>query len=182
MAEIYNKFPYQSVILGQWLEFTLSFDDYSSQDYDLSYFFVGVGKNYEVACTKNADGTFNFAAEVEGAVDEWKYQAVATDAQGHNFYIDIGRVIVEANFADLPNGQDNRSHVKKVLDALEAMIEGKANSDQIYYMIEGRALSRIPPQDLMVWYEKYKVMYAQELRLERQKHGIVSGKIYVGFR
>lgn len=179
---VYNHFPKTNVIIGEWLEFDLKFDGYSSSEYALSYFFVGVGKNYEVVCTANEDGSFHFAAEVEGDPDEWKYQGVLTNAQSRKFYVDTGRVVSEPNFATLPNGQDNRSHVKRTLDALEAMIEGKANSDQIYYMIEGRALSRIPPQDLMLWYEKYKAMYADELRRERQKHGKVSGKIYVGFR
>lgn len=179
---IYNQFPREEVIIDEWLDFTLQFNNYSSNDYSVTYYFVGDGSNYEIPLTAQADGSFLFQALVEGAAGEYKYQGVATDALGHKFYVDSGTVTSIVNYASLPNGQDNRSHVKKVLDALEAMIEGKATSDQIYYMIEGRALSRIPPDQLMIWYEKYKAMYEREKRVERQKKGKVSGKIIVGFR
>jgi hypothetical protein len=183
MAEIYNHFPRQEVTLGEWLEFDLKFDGYDSSTYTLTYTFVGNGKNFAIICTSNDDGSYHFESEVyeDAGVDEYQYQGVA-ELDGKRFFIDSGRVTTIPNFASLRNGKDNRSHVKKTLDALEAMIEGKANSDQIYYMIEGRALSRIPPSELMDWYLKYKALYAQELRIERAKHGKVTGKIQVAFR
>lgn len=179
---IYNLFPREKVIIGEWLDIQLSFIDYPSSQYTLSYIFVGDTSQHEIVCTQNADNTFQLESEVVGDPGEYKFQAVATDSLSHKFYVDSGSVTYEINYATLTTGQDNRSHVKKVLDALEAMIEGKATSDQIYYMIEGRALSRIPPDQLMMWYEKYKHMYEQELKLERRKRGKSTGKIYVEFR
>ena len=123
MAE-YSVFPKTSVIVGEWLSFTLRFADYPSSEYSLTYYFVGVGHNFQIPCTANDDGSFTFEAQVEGDAGTWEYQAVAVDSLGHKFYVDTGVVISEADFASMPSGKDNRSHVKKVLDALEAMIEG----------------------------------------------------------
>lgn len=176
-------FKYNEVVIGQWLEFDFTLNLYPSSTHAVTYTFVGESSSHSVEVVSNADESYTFKSEVEGEPGDYRYQGVAVEnSTGRKFYFDSGIVTYVVDFASLPLGHDNRSHVKKVLDALEAMIEGKAGSDQIYYMIEGRALSRIPPNELMLWYEKYKIMYANELRKERLNKGKVTGKILVGFR
>lgn len=60
---------------------------------------------------------------------------------------------------------DGRSHVKKVLDALEAAIEGRAEKqtlDWISYSIAGRSRA-IDSRELRMWYAQYKQLYKNEL-------------------
>jgi len=66
---------------------------------------------------------------------------------------------------------DPRSHVKKVLDAIEAVIESRATVDQMAYTIQGRSLSRAPLPDLLKLRDTYKAEYAAEINNERRKQG-----------
>jgi len=71
-----------------------------------------------------------------------------------------GQIEVKANLATLEH-YDGRSHVKKVLDAIEYTILGKASRDQLSYSIAGRSLSRMNPSELLEWRDKYKAEYVQ---------------------
>ena len=66
---------------------------------------------------------------------------------------------------------DPRSHAKKVLDAIEATIEGRASIDQMSYSIQGRTLARTPLADLMKLRDEYRAEYAAELNNERRAQG-----------
>jgi len=66
---------------------------------------------------------------------------------------------------------DTRSHVKKTLDNLEAVLEGKASSDVKAYTIAGRSLEKMPIVELIQWRDKYRAEYRDELRREAIKSG-----------
>lgn len=66
---------------------------------------------------------------------------------------------------------DPRSHVKITLDAIEAVIEGRASKDQEAYTINGRSLRRTPLADLIAFHEKYAALYAKEQRAEAIANG-----------
>lgn len=72
-------------------------------------------------------------------------------------------------------GNDEQSHVKKVLDALEAVIEGKASKDQLSYSIQGRSLSRMSWTEILMVYDKYKALYFREKQAARIKKGLKTG-------
>ncbi len=74
------------------------------------------------------------------------------------------------------DGADPRSHVKKVLDALEALLEGKASKDQISYSIAGRSVSRLSPDELIRWRNKYLQYYQQELAEKNAARGLATGR------
>lgn len=67
---------------------------------------------------------------------------------------------------------DPRGHVKKVLDAIEAVIEARATKDQESYTINGRSLSRTPIKDLIVLRDTYRIEYQRELAAERVARGL----------
>jgi len=67
---------------------------------------------------------------------------------------------------------DPRNHVKKVLDAIESVIEGRASKDQESYSIQGRALSRTPIADLITLRDKYRAEWVREQRAERIKNNL----------
>ncbi len=57
---------------------------------------------------------------------------------------------------------DIRSHVKKVLDALEAAIERKASKIQAEYEIEGHRIKYMETETLVTLRNKYRRMYQDE--------------------
>jgi hypothetical protein len=70
-----------------------------------------------------------------------------------------------------------------VLDALEAVIEGKATSDQLSYSIAGRSISKMSPAEILQWRDLYKTEYQREMDAEKISQGIESPRrIGVRFR
>ena len=67
---------------------------------------------------------------------------------------------------------DPRNHVKKVLDAIESVIEGRASKDQESYSIQGRSLSRTPIAELITLRDKYRAEWVREQRAERIKNNL----------
>ena len=178
-----SSFPFKQIVVGEHLEFDVSFSDYPSSEYTLTYYFSGVSSLHPIPCTSNDDDTFHFSADADAEEGDYTYQAKAVhNDTGNAFIVDNGKVKANPDLSTKTVGYDDRTVVKRTLDALMAMAEGKASNDQLYYMIEGRALSRIPPQDLVVWIDRYKQYYAQELREERFANGKGQRKIKVRFR
>jgi hypothetical protein len=81
-----------------------------------------------------------------------------------------GAVEVRANLA-IAGATDDRSHVKRVLDAIEAVIADRATRDQQFYQIAGRSLQRTPMADLLVLRDRYRAEYERELAAARLARG-----------
>ena len=71
-------------------------------------------------------------------------------------------------------GADNRSHARKVLDALRATMESKATSDQMAMSIRGRSISRMSPAEMIKWLDFYEKQVAREDEEERRRRGVGS--------
>jgi hypothetical protein len=143
------------------------------------------GAKIDITATDNGDGTHlvNLAPATTAAYTAGKYrwQAYVSDSDDR-YLVDSGTIEIKPNFAVQTNGYDDRGHVKTVLDAIEAVIEGRATKDQMSYSIAGRSLSLTPIPDLIVLREKYKAEYANEVRAERIANGLGHiGKILVRF-
>ena len=60
------------------------------------------------------------------------------------------------DIAQLAAGHDARSHVQRVLDAIEAVLEKRATLDQERYRINNRELVRTPVADLLKLRDRYR--------------------------
>ncbi|SMX27284.1 hypothetical protein TRP8649_01387 [Pelagimonas phthalicica] len=93
--------------------------------------------------------------------------------------VEAGQVKITPDLVGLEPGHDARGHAQKVLDAIEAVIEGRASKDQQSYTINGRALVRTAIADLLLLRDRYKKEFA------RQKAGgpgkLLRRKVKVGF-
>lgn len=67
---------------------------------------------------------------------------------------------------------DHRTHARRVLEAIEAVIEGRASRDQESMSIGGRSLSRTPIADLLVLRDRYRAEAASELQAEQLASGL----------
>ena len=105
---------------------------------------------------------------------EYFYQAVAKkDALAH--LVEEGVLVVAPNFKELTTGYDSRPHCKKVLDAIEATLEGKASKDQARYIIGSRRLDRYTFEDLLVLRDKYKAEWKSWQRSNKLRQGLGGG-------
>ena len=70
---------------------------------------------------------------------------------------------------------DTRSHAKIMLDKIESILEGKADSDVSSYSIGNRSLAKMTPEELTNWRDYYKAEYNRELRKEQIDRGEGTG-------
>lgn len=156
--------------------------DYPASVWSLKYYFVG--KNGLFNVTAAADGD-KFAVTISAATSaayvagdyEWSaYVSKGSGAGLERYQVDSGKLKVKPNVAGYTAAYDNRSHAKKVLDAIEAVIEGRATKDQESYSIAGRQLSRTPIADLLKLRDRYKAEYRRELDAEKINNGLGTGR------
>jgi len=145
--------------------------------------FVAVGKLGAFSITASADTEnaddflFSAVAATTAAyvAGDYQWQVVATKAP-NRYTIATGLISLLDNIANRTTLYDNRSHVKKVLDAIEAVLEGRASRQDQSYTIAGRSLSLTPIPDLLKLRSLYKSEYESELAAERIKAGRGSGR------
>ena len=71
---------------------------------------------------------------------------------------------------------DPRTHARRVLDLIEAAMEGRIPNGMESYTIGGRSINKIPLNQLRELYEKYAQDVRQEVQAERLANGRRSGK------
>lgn len=178
MAQVPSGEPAKHVA-GDTLKFTRYLADYLPADsWVLSYALVKDGEQIEFSATDNGDGSHlvNVAAATTAAwsTGEYRWQAVVTKS-AERYTVGTGRIEIVADYAAAAAGLDDRAHVKKVLDAIQATIEGKATVDQSNYSISvggsSRSLSRLAWADLIEAEKYYRRRYAELVNDERRAAG-----------
>ncbi len=71
---------------------------------------------------------------------------------------------------------DPRSHARRVMELLEAAMEGRVPNGMESYSIGGRSINKIPLSQLRELWEKYKQDVVMEEQAERLVNGRRSGK------
>jgi len=151
--------------------------DYPTADYALTYEFhedSGGGGSHKFTITAT-ETTDDYIVEIASATtaayatgDFHWYAFITRTSDSERIAIDDGYAKIELNFAD--TNADHRSHAKKVLDAIEAVLENRASQDQMSYSIAGRSLSRMSIDDLMRFRDRYRAEYNRELKKWRIKN------------
>ncbi|WP_108820263.1 hypothetical protein [Pseudovibrio sp. Alg231-02] len=112
-------------------------------------FFVGLGSEQNADWTS---GAYQWAAFITRKSD------------GARKTVGSGRFEV---LPDLASGDaiDLRSHARRMLEQLEALIEGRAKSNVASYEIAGRKLTKLTPKELQDWHTHYRKL----VRIEDRK-------------
>ena len=156
--------------------------DYPVADYSLKYAArLESAGTTEIEITASESGS-DYIIEVGQAttasytagVYHWQAYIIRT-SDSERVTVDSGTWEVKSNRDAATT--DPRGHVKKVLDAIEATIEGRASKDQEKYAIQGRELWRTPIADLILLRDKYRAEYVRETRNERIRNGLGHGGI-----
>ena len=156
--------------------------DYPTADYSLVYnarLNNSGSTEIEISASESGDDYLIEVASSTSAnysVGIYQWDAFITKTSDSNrIRIKSGTWEVVANLA--ASTADPRSHVKIVLDAVEAVIENRASQDQMAYSIAGRSLSRMSVDDLMLFRNRYKAEWLREKRNQRMKHGLGNDSI-----
>lgn len=110
--------------------------------------------------------------------DYW-YSVRATDGTTV-VEVEAGQITIKPDLASISAVHDGRDHVRRVLDAIEAVLERRATQDQEKYKINNRELWRTPISELLVLRDRYR----SELRRMNAvaKGGLFDQAVRVRFR
>jgi hypothetical protein len=160
---------------GDTWQWKRSLTDYPAGTWTLKYRFKNAAGGFEVvAAADGTDHSVTVTAATTTGYAAAKYSWIAwVEAGAEKYTIDQGtlQVLPDLRTGTATAAQDTRSHARKVLDALEALIEGKATRDQMAYTINGRSLTRLAPEELLKW----RSQYVAEVAAEEQAQAIASG-------
>lgn len=120
------------------------------------------------------------SAEFEPGKYHWQLEIVQ-DASGNRIVVDIG------DFDAIPdmdvNQADPRIHAEIMVDKIESILEGKADSDVGSYSIGGRSLTKMSFAELQDARDRYKAEMVQHENKELVKRGKSNGStVKVRFR
>jgi len=159
------------IIQGDTTSWDFTCRSYPSTTWTLTYTLQITGTVYTVVADANSDGTYTVSipsavtATYEGG--HYRYTAVATlGADRHT--VEQGTLFVELDLSTNPN-ENSESWVKQALDAVNAVILGKATNDQQSYSIQGRSLTRYSIEDLWKLRDRLQRLYNKELAEEGLK-------------
>jgi len=161
----------------QWSRRDLS--DYPASSWTLEYYLLKADKQIKI--TAAADGDYFkivIAASTTAAYPAGVYRWNAYVSKDTERYkVDEGTIEIKPNYAAQTTGYDTRTHIKKVLDAIEAVIEGRATQDHLSYTApNGVSFNKMAPEELIRWWSFYKQQYQRELDAEKIRNGLVTSK------
>ena len=158
---------------GDFLTWRIGYSDYpASQGWGLSYALVNSAAKITFSATATGDDflvAVPMATTAAYAAGVYQWQAYASNGT-QRFTVASGEITIDANLAGATT-LDTRSQAKRILDAVEAVLEGRASSDQQKYAIAGRSLERTPIPDLIKLRDKYAAIYKSEQSAEAVANG-----------
>lgn len=147
----------KKIVAGITLEIPVSLTAYAAPEWMLSLILRGP-TSIDLLSTDN--GTAHMISATAAVTATWSsgsywFSLRATDGVDV-IEVDDGTIEILPDISAQGAGYDGRGHVEKVLESIEAVIEGRASKDQERYRINNRELQRTPINDLIALREKYR--------------------------
>jgi hypothetical protein len=167
------------LVVGDFIQWKRSdlVNDYPSSLYSAEYVArvtQGGSSEIKLAGVGSADNYLftvdsSTSADFDAGFYHWQLEITETSS-GNRIVVQRGEfhAIVDLDV----NGTDPRTHSEVMLDKIETILEGKADSDVSNYSIAGRSLTKMTFDELMVARDRYR----QEVLAYRRKLAIKSGK------
>ena len=148
---------------GDTWRWTRTLADYpASAGWALSYTLINAAAKITINASASGDAhavTVSAATTAGYAAGSYDWRARISKA-GEVYTVGEGRITVRNAFGGATF--DARSHARKTLEAIEAVIEGRASSEVSYYMIGNRQLRYMTPAELLTLRDKYRAEVARE--------------------
>lgn len=148
---------------GDTLRWTRSLADYpASAGWVLSYILINAAAKITITGSASGDDhSILVPAATSAGYTPGSYDWRARVTKAAEVYtVGEGRLTVRNAFGAATF--DARTHARKTLEAIEAVIEGRASSEVSYYMIGGRQLRYLTPAELLTLRDKYRAEVARE--------------------
>jgi hypothetical protein len=145
---------------GDTVAWALTLPDYDAADgWLLTYTFVSPAQ-VKTLTASGAGTTYTTtlaaADSVAWAAADFAWQATISKG-GERYTVGTGRITVLPSLVGAVAGLDSRGHARKVVDAIEAVIEGRAGEAESDLQINGRAIKYIPVAELLALRDRYKL-------------------------
>lgn len=168
----------KEVVVGDFIQWRrIDLQDYDNTLYTMTYVArITGGGVTEIQLPGEAYGSdYLFSVSSTASADfvagyyYWQLEAVRNS--------DSERIVVDRGYftaiADLDvNGADPRSHAQIMIDKIESLLEGKADSDVANYEIAGRKLTKLSFKELM----DARNYYRSQLIMEQRAFDVKQGK------
>lgn len=169
----------EEVVVGDFIQWKRSdlVQDYPVATHSATYVarITGGGANEIQITGTESDPTYylftvDSATSTDFAPGYYHYQLEITEtSSGNRIVVDTGTFNV---LGDLDvNNTDPRTHAEIMLDKIESVLQGRADSDVSSYSIQGRSLSKMAIADLLEWRDYYRREVKKEKRDNDIKHG-----------
>lgn len=162
MPDIPSQEP-QTLIAGDTWRWARTLAGYpASSGWSLSYVLINAAAKLTITAQPDGDSHAVLvpAATTAGyPAGSYAWRA-RVSKDGEIYTVGEGRLDIRDAFGG--STLDARSHARKALDAIEAVLEGRASSSVAEYEIAGRRLKYIPVPELMAMRDKYRAEVAQE--------------------
>lgn len=166
------------ITAGDTITWARNLPDYpASGGWVLNYALRGVAA-IDIAATADGDnhlvnvGSADSSGYADGVYSLQGYVTNGTD----RITILSQTITIKPDLVAATAGYDGRSHVKKTLDAIEAVIEGRAGKGDQELTIDGTRLVKMTATELLELRSRYKSEYRKELQLARVAQGKNSGR------
>lgn len=146
------------IVVGDTLEWQKSLADYPAPSWTLNYYFRGRVGSFDITASASGSDHLVTVAKATTAgykAGDYQWTAVVSSAT-ERFTVGEGLTTVKPDPTKTGAGLETRGHARKVLDAIEAVLEGRASKDQEEYTIGQRSLKRTPLEELMKLRNRYR--------------------------
>lgn len=169
------------IVAGETAQWITQLPDYpASEGWTLTTTLVSAANRYTITATALGDEYLSTASAATTAA--WvagNYALRSQVASGGDVFTvrDYPRVVIAPAYGVTV---DARSTARKALDAIDAVLEGRASSAVADYTINGRSLRYIPVPELLMLRDRYRVDVAREDAAARVAQGLQpAGRIAV---
>ncbi|MDA3922751.1 MAG: hypothetical protein PF501_19045 [Salinisphaera sp.] len=154
-----------TITAGTTLEIPITLTAYPAPTWSLTLMMRGASQIDIRATSKDSQHVLHADPATTAAWLPGRYWYVVRVTDGVNIeQIEEGEATIAPDLATVNIEYDGRGHVRKVLDAIEAVIEGRASKDQERYRIKDRELQRTPVGELL----NLRNLYRRELVRQKQ--------------
>lgn len=167
-------------IQGETVQWRKEFDCYDAAGgFSIIYYLRGPSGGIDIGGADDGDGyIFTITSSQTGAlaVGNYSYQAFAIK-NAEKFFVAEGNLQIKAGLSTIPQNQsfDSRTQAEKDLEAVRAMLSGKASKDVQRYTINNRQLDKIPIPDLLA----LETRFVERVRSERRAAGLKKGRPFL---
>jgi hypothetical protein len=163
------------IVAGDLASWKRTLSDFpASVGWVLSYAFARSGSQFTI--TASASGNDHLISVPAATTATWAaglytVQGYVTNGSERHIVFEAD-LQIESNLATASGGLDTRSHARKVLDALEAVLEARASKSIVQWTGLEQSFSLIPTPDLVAMREKYRVEYQAEVAASNIARGL----------